>query len=181
VTSPESKKRIVIAVDATEPSRDPLLLGRLLASTAHAPAHLCSVLPDHAFADPGGERLQFMRRDADSSLRELAASVELDVAEVEVIPGNLPARELQAVTERDTTGVIVVGSTRRGPVGRISVGGVGHRLLMVLPRGTKLELAWASRQRPMVAAIACRSSRSWASARARASARSPATGTTTSR
>jgi nucleotide-binding universal stress UspA family protein len=53
----------------------------------------------------------------------------LEAADIEVIPGNLPARELQRLSEQDDTGLLVVGSTHRGAIGRVLPGAVGERLL----------------------------------------------------
>jgi nucleotide-binding universal stress UspA family protein len=122
-------RRIVIALDPTERSLDAIMLGKLLANATGSPAGLVSVVQKHRFDDPSGEALTATTRDAGAALRELADSAAFDVADVEVIPGEIVARELQTVTERDTTGVLVVGSTRRGPVGRLLLGGVGERLL----------------------------------------------------
>jgi nucleotide-binding universal stress UspA family protein len=59
-----------------------------------------------------------------------------------VIPGAFAARELQRITERPDAGLIVVGSTTRGPVGRLLIGGVGEWLVagaacpvVIAPRG----------------------------------------------
>ena len=83
-----------------------------------------------------------LRDEAHETLAGLAAEMGLAGAEAEVIAGNFAARELQHITERADTGLIVVGSTTRGPVGRLLVGGVGERLLSgaaapvaIAPRG----------------------------------------------
>jgi nucleotide-binding universal stress UspA family protein len=118
-------QRIVIALDTTERSLDPVALGRLLARATGATAVLATVLPYH----PAGEELGGRHTEAEQTLRELADSAGMPQAEVEVIGANVAARGLQALSERDETGLIVLGSTRRGPVGRLLVGGTGDRLL----------------------------------------------------
>jgi nucleotide-binding universal stress UspA family protein len=123
------KKRIVIAVDATQRSLDALALGKLLADATTAPVGLVSVFPYDPLVDPEGEGLTGVRADARDLLLELANEAGLDVADAEVIASNRAARELQHVTERETTGIIVVGSTGRGSVGRLFPGSVGQRLL----------------------------------------------------
>jgi len=122
-------KNVVIAVDATGRSLDPLALGKLLAECSGAPVVLGSVFPYHPLADPTGEELARVREEARAILRELADEAGVDVADAQVVASNLAARELQRVTEQETTGLIVVGSTSRGAVGRLLVGGVGERLL----------------------------------------------------
>jgi transposase-like protein len=81
-----------------------------------------SVFPYLALADAAGEELVRLREEARTILRQLANASDLKAAGVEVIPGNLPARELQRLSEQDSTGVIVVGSTHRGAVGRVLPG-----------------------------------------------------------
>lgn len=135
-------RNVVIAVDATECSPDPLALGRLLAQATHAPAVLVTVFPYHPLADPSGDELTALREEARGILLELARAEGVEVADVRVVAGNFAARELQRVTEQDTTGLIVVGSTHRGALGRLLPGGVGERLLAgsacpvaIAPRG----------------------------------------------
>ena len=83
-----------------------------------------------------------LRDEARATLLELASSEGLDVAQALVIAGNFAGRELHRLTEQPTTGLIVVGSTTRGPIGRLLVGGIGERLLAgaacpvaIAPRG----------------------------------------------
>jgi len=122
-------KNIVIAVDAKVRTIDALALGRLLAEATKAPAVLVTVFPYPPLADRDSPELIGLRDDARATLLELGASEGLDVAEAWVIAGNFAGRELHRLTEQPTTGVIVVGSTTRGPVGRLLVGGIGERLL----------------------------------------------------
>lgn len=135
-------RNILIAVDATERSVDPLALGKLLANATRAPAVLVSVFPYDPLADPRGTELAGVREQARGILLELGEEAGVEDADADVVASNLAARELQSMTERDTTGVIVVGSTSRGPVGRLLPGGVGERLLAgsacpvaIAPRG----------------------------------------------
>jgi nucleotide-binding universal stress UspA family protein len=62
-------------------------------------------------------------------LLELAEAEGLEPAEARVIAGNRAARELQRVTEEPDTGLMVIGSTTRGAVGRLLIGGIAERLL----------------------------------------------------
>ena len=135
-------RNILIAVDATERSVDPLALGKLLTNATRAPAVLVSVFPYDPLADPRGTELARVRQEARAILLGLGEEAGVEVADADVVASNLAARELQSMTERDTTGAIVVGSTSRGPVGRVLPGGVGDRLLAgsacpvaIAPRG----------------------------------------------
>jgi nucleotide-binding universal stress UspA family protein len=138
----DADKRIIAAVDATDRTLDALELAKLLGQSTGAPVDAVSVFPYLALADAAGEELVRLRDEARTILRQLANASDLKAAGVEVIPGNLPARELQRLSEQDSTGVIVVGSTHRGAVGRVLPGAVGERLLAgaacpvaVAPRG----------------------------------------------
>lgn len=122
-------KNIIIAVDAKERTLDALALGRLLAEATTSSAVLVTVFAHHPLGDPDSPELAELRDEARATLQELADAEGLQLAEARVIAGNFAARELQHVTERPDAGVIVVGSTTRGAVGRLLVGGVGERLL----------------------------------------------------
>ena len=122
-------KTIVIAVDAKQRTLDALALGHRVADATAAPAVLVTVFAHHPLRDREDPELVSARADARETLLELARAEGLEHAEARVIPGIFAARELQRVTEEPETGLIVVGSTTRGPVGRLLIGGVGERLL----------------------------------------------------
>ena len=122
-------KSIIIAVDAKERTLDALALGHLLADATGAPAVLLSVFPYHPLNDPGSADLEEVREEARATMLELAAEEGIAAAEARVVPGNFAARELQHVSERPDAGLVVVGSSTRGPVGRLLPGGVSERLL----------------------------------------------------
>jgi nucleotide-binding universal stress UspA family protein len=135
-------KNIIIAVDAKERTLDALALGHRLTEATGAPAVLITVFAHHPLHDPENPALITVREEARDTLLELARAERLEITDARVIPGNFAARELQRVTEEPDTGLVVVGSTTRGPVGRLLVGGVGERLLTgaacpvaVAPRG----------------------------------------------
>lgn len=122
-------RNIVIAVDASQRTLDALALGHRLADATGAPAVLVTVFGHHPLHAPEDPELVGVRDEARDTLLELARADGLENAAARVIPGNFAARELQRVTEEPETGLIVVGSTTRGPIGRLLVGGVGERLL----------------------------------------------------
>lgn len=135
-------RNIVIAVDAKARTLDAVALGHRFADATGAPAVLVTVFGHHPLHDPDDPELVELRAQARETLLELARAEGLELAEARVIPGNFAARELQRLTEQPETGLVVVGSTSRGPVGRLLPGGVGERLLAggacavaVAPRG----------------------------------------------
>lgn len=138
----EEARSIVVAVDASERSLDALALGRLLADSTAAPVVLMSVFPYDPLSDPADDSYTRAREEARSILVELGEKAGLVAPDAQVIAGHFAARELQRVSEQQPTGVIVLGSTHRGPVGRLLPGGVGERLLTgaacpvaIAPRG----------------------------------------------
>jgi nucleotide-binding universal stress UspA family protein len=108
-------KSIVIAVDTEERTLDAIALGRVLAASTGAPTKLVTVFP-HAPLAGGPEQPQQVRvrEEVGEILSGLGREMGLENAAVEVIAGNFAARELQHVTERADTGLIVVGSTTLG-------------------------------------------------------------------
>jgi nucleotide-binding universal stress UspA family protein len=114
-------KNIVIAIDATQHSVDPLALGKLLGEATKAP-----LIVAHAFDDdaPGAPD------EAERVATELATAAGVTPADYRLVPTRKHARELQRITEEDSTGVLVIGSTTKGRLGRLLAGGgVGDRLL----------------------------------------------------
>ena len=122
-------RSIIIAVDAKERTLDALALGRLLTSATGAPPVLISVFPYHPLGDPDSPDLEDVREEARATMLELAQAEGYEAAEARVVAGNFAARELQHATEQPDAGLIVVGSTTRGPVGRLLPGGIAERLL----------------------------------------------------
>jgi nucleotide-binding universal stress UspA family protein len=125
----DARKHIIAAVDTTERTLDAIELAKRLGDMTGAPVDVVTVFPYLPLADPSGKELKDLREESRTILRELANASGLEAANVEVIPGNLPARELQRLSEQDETGLLVVGSTHRGAIGRVLPGAVGERLL----------------------------------------------------
>jgi nucleotide-binding universal stress UspA family protein len=94
-----------------------------------APVVLLTVFPYPSLADPTGEELVRVREEASGILYELGEAAGVKPADVQVIASNLVARELHRVTEHESTGVLVLGSTSRGRLGRLLPGTMGERLL----------------------------------------------------
>ena len=136
-------KHVVIAIDTHERTLDALALGRLLAEATGVPARLVTVFPyAPLFSRADDPELVRLRGEAADTLSALGGEVGFEHATVEVVAGNFAGRELQHITERPDTGLIVVGSTTRGQIGRLLIGGIGERLLAgaaspvaIAPRG----------------------------------------------
>jgi len=123
-------KKVVVAVDAGDRTMDSVRLGENFARLLNAPVVLFSAFPYVPLQDPSGSHEREAREEGRQTLLELGATMEgVEVADAQVPASNSPARELQRISEEDDVGLIVVGSTHRGPVGRVVPGAVGERLL----------------------------------------------------
>lgn len=121
-TSPTSTAPVLIGDDGADGGRDALALGRELSALRGAP---CLV------AVPG--------HDSIASARAALGDPEAPVEEIGVTSSG---RVLSRIAERDRAGTIVIGSSRRGTIGRAMLGSVGVQVLdhapcevVVAPRG----------------------------------------------
>jgi nucleotide-binding universal stress UspA family protein len=121
--------RVLVAIDPTKRPEDPLVLGVRLARLASAPLELVSVFltapkqPDDQFMQQARERTQ-------ADLHEVAGRVKgASVADVRVVGAVSPARALQHLSEAEDVGLVVIGSTTRGPLRRALPGSIADRLL----------------------------------------------------
>jgi nucleotide-binding universal stress UspA family protein len=135
---------IVIAVHPKRPEPEPIDLGVMLAHLTHAPIDVVSTFwfdptPHRTAADDYGQTLRDTVQQALDAVGDpRRTSGEL---RVHVISGSAP----DAVHERATrigAGVIVIGSTHRGAIGRIALGNITDRVLdqarcpvAIAPRG----------------------------------------------
>jgi len=128
--------KVLIGVDGSDRSEDAVTFGRALAlaagapvilSTAHQPEPPQPRLDGH-FAQHG------LREDAESMLARFALML-LDVEDVERRPlaDHSPARALRAAAEHAGAGIVVVGSSHRGRLGRVLPGSTAERLLHGAP------------------------------------------------
>jgi nucleotide-binding universal stress UspA family protein len=121
-------KPIIVGVDPLAPDKSPVTLGAALAHLTGAPLVLvASYLHDTLTnAVSGGRVEQELREDAAAALEELAAGVEAE----RVIAGGFSASRVlhDLAVERDA-GLLVVGSSRRGRLGRLAPGTTAERLL----------------------------------------------------
>ena len=125
---------VVVGYDGTAESRDALELARLLATALDAPVVAVSVLT----AAPLEIDWRAFLSDLDEQGRRLAAEAREGLAgvsglETVTVPAPSPPRELDRLaTERDAC-VVVLGSTRRGMLGRVLPGTVADRLVAGAP------------------------------------------------
>jgi nucleotide-binding universal stress UspA family protein len=121
--SPTAAAPVLVGFDGAEGGRDALELGRVLSSIRDA---RCIV------AMPDAENLA-------SEAREALGDPDAEVRDIGILS---PAMMLVEAAERETAGTLVVGSTRRGRIGRALVGSTAEQVLhkapcevVVAPRG----------------------------------------------
>jgi nucleotide-binding universal stress UspA family protein len=121
--------RILVALDPGKRPEDPLMLGVRLARLASAPLDVVSVF----LTVPMETDDKFMaeaREATEAQLHEIAGRVEgASVAHVRAVGAVSRARGLQQLSEQDEIGLVVIGSTTRGPLRRTLPGSIADRLL----------------------------------------------------
>jgi nucleotide-binding universal stress UspA family protein len=122
-----ASRTILIAVDAGVRTLDAVRLGELLAQVSGAPVALATAFP-HVLL--GGDAEEQLREEARQTLLELGATMEgVEVVDARVLEALSPARALQRISEEEHAGLIVIGSTQRGAIGKVVPGSVAERLL----------------------------------------------------
>ncbi len=133
---------IVIGFDGRDESRDALELGARIARLEEATVIVVACFA-HSPAEIGEEGFE-ARLAADSAPLFAEARSALRGLEVNTLAlgSSSPAEALHDVAEAEQADAIVLGSTHRGPLGRIMPGSVGERLLggspcsvVIAPRG----------------------------------------------
>jgi len=136
--TPPAFTKIIVGYESSPGSRDALELGRLLADATAAELVVASIYPPPPAPWALQPHAELMQREAlaaaDASLadarRRLRPAWKTSFCAHE---GQSPVHGLHTLAEAEDADLIVVGSTRRGAFGRVTVGGVGERLLHAAP------------------------------------------------
>lgn len=133
--------RIAAGVDGFAEGRDAAALGQLLASATGADLMLVAVHEASLLPTPPSLDYRSLRRDAQRALREVRDSLAPD-AHTATATDESVARALHRIVRRHHRDLLVVGSSRRGPEGRVRIGKRTRQLLgqfecalAVAPRG----------------------------------------------
>ena len=135
---------IVVGIDDSSSTDDALAFAQRLAAVTGAGLRLASAYNYEEWQSRAAshELGIFLRRGAQATLDRHAASLEDPGAPTEAVADPSPARALHRLAERTGAALIVVGSTHRGPLGRVLPGTTGERLLhgspcpvAIAPRG----------------------------------------------
>ena len=135
---------ILAGADGTDSGLDAVALGARLAGAVGDPVVIVCVAPEDARL-VGAEAENDVRRHADAiveAARGVAGEVADDLpTELRTVFSTSPARGLCELAEQEDAEAVVVGSTNRGPIGRVVSGGTAERLL----HGTSCPVAVAPR------------------------------------
>ena len=135
---------IVVGIDDSAGAQDALAFATRVAEATGASLRLVSAFPYSDVPSRGANAAyrEYLRSDAKAVLDRATLATEAAIAGTEAIPDPSPPRALHEVVERTAAALVVVGSTRRGPAGRVVPGSTGERLLhgspcavAIVPRG----------------------------------------------
>ncbi len=128
------ERPIVTGYNGSDRGRDGLALTRLLATALDAEVEVLAVLT-YAPTELSITQYERMLRDDKRRLADEARAALTEVISVHttVIPAGSATRELHDLAEARGAQVIVLGSTHRGPLGRVFPGTVADRLLAAAP------------------------------------------------
>jgi nucleotide-binding universal stress UspA family protein len=128
--------KILIGVDGSDRSYDAIAFGRALALAAGARVILATAhLPEPRQTRLDGHAHDLELRGEAEALLARASLALLDVEDVERLPlaGQSAATALQSAAEHARAGIIVVGSSHVGRLGRVLPGSTAERLLHHAP------------------------------------------------
>jgi nucleotide-binding universal stress UspA family protein len=134
--------KVIVGYDGSQEARDALALGRLLTERSDGRLILAAVLPvkEEAIGREGYEAA--LREDSERLFGPVLPELSGLEVKTRVAGDQPPAEALRALAEDEDADAIVLGSTHRGPLGRIYPGSVAERLLhgarcavAVAPRG----------------------------------------------
>ncbi|MGK2956592.1 MAG: universal stress protein [Solirubrobacterales bacterium] len=133
--------QLVVGAEDTEEGRDALHFARLFAKLTGAELHLVSVHSDTIFYE-GLEEMNAGREEYFSRMRDFAETELGDGFEFHPVMENSVPGGLTRIAEEIGADAMVIGSSHRGPIGRVLMGDVGSRLaagspcaVILVPRG----------------------------------------------
>ena len=133
--------RIAAGVNGYREGRDAAVLASTIAGTTRAELMLVAVHPDPLVVLPAEIGWAGMRKEAERFLRETRDAVAPDARIIVETDWSVP-RALERVVQRERRDLLVIGSSRRAPEGRVRIGSLTRQLLShsrcalaVAPRG----------------------------------------------
>ena len=120
---------IIVGYEATAQADDAVRLTRTMAGVLSAKPVVATVFPFPAHLFPSTELKRVAELDSPTLFARPRAILSDEALDTRVIVDPSPARALQGLAEREQAALIVVGSSRHGPIGRVLLGSVGASLL----------------------------------------------------
>lgn len=122
---------ILVGVDGSAGTQGALAFATRLAGATGAGLRLASAYSheDRPSRASSPAYAVLLEHDTRAMLGRMAAALDVDGVPTDAIADPSPARALQSLAEQTGAALIVVGSTHRGPVGRVLPGSTAERLL----------------------------------------------------
>jgi len=118
---------ILVGVDSTEGAQDALAFARRLAALTGARLRLANAFP---YSDmPSRASNDTFRQALEADAKTMLEQADAGDAPKHAIADVSPPHALHQLAEETDASLVVVGSTRRGPIGRVFPGSTGERLL----------------------------------------------------
>jgi nucleotide-binding universal stress UspA family protein len=144
---PSPFARIAVGIDGHPEGWDAGVLASMIASASGSEVMLVATHPDPMVVLPAELGWSGMRKEAQRVLRETRDAIAPGARILVETDWSIP-RALERVAQREHRDLIVVGSNRRGPEGRVRIGNLTRQLLShsrcalaVAPRGFSERLA----------------------------------------
>jgi nucleotide-binding universal stress UspA family protein len=151
-TRPEAVSRIAVGVDGYPEGRDAAALGAAIAGVTGAELMLVAVHPNPLVPMPSGMDWKSLRKEAERMLRDVRDSLAPDARIMAETDLSIP-RALHRVVRRDHRDLLVVGSSRNAPEGRVRIGKRTRQLLChfecalaIAPRGLQTQPSFGIRR-----------------------------------
>lgn len=129
-------KPILVGYDAKNADRVPVLFGVTAASFTGAPLIVATVRAHpESSGIAAGQLEEDLLHDASEALARVGSELEPEGIAIDVreLASTSAARALYEAAEAEDAGLLVVGSTRRGTVGRVLLGSTAERLMQGAP------------------------------------------------
>ena len=131
-TGTPSYAKLISGYDGSDHAVDGLALAELLTDVTGGGLLVATVVPHEFPYAPGtAEREQLLRSQAQDKLVDAVA--ESDRVNTRVVAARSAAQGLHSLAGTEEADALVVGSSHRGPVGRVLAGSVAERLLHGAP------------------------------------------------
>ena len=145
-------RHIIVGADGSPEGQDAVVLGASIAAATGSGLAIVQSF-DPSLASDGNLDYQAQINETEHRLR-VDSYRWAPRAYIEISADPLPARALRAYAERWQADLVVIGSSRRAPTGRCTVGRTGRRLLDKMPVALAVASRGLSEKEPLLSTIA---------------------------